>query len=406
MAFLARFLRFCAVLATGLGIIFPAAAELVSVRLAGDGAPTRVTVETTLEEAADAFLTDRADGSRAVIVRLAEADLPQTGKGTGGVTRWQAEGQSLIFVLDRPMTVARILRLPPSGSAKNHRLILDLEEVSPARFSVRARKDAKRFAKISEPVVQDAALAGAAEPVKPVRKPLFGAKGKPKTFTIVIDPGHGGKDPGALALAGGKEKDITLAAAKTLKSLLESDARYTVHLTRDDDTYVELEDRVTRARDWGADLFISLHADAAGSASVAGASVYTISARGEKRVDKEAGRNKWTIPKEDGTTEEVSGILEDLVKRETKTRSAEFAEALLPELGKAGPVLRGTHRNAGFYVLLAPDVPAVLLEMGFLTNKEDAERLKSASGRKASMNAVRKGIDTFFDKQEVRFASN
>src|SRR5690606_1208385 len=117
-----------------------------------------------------------------------------------------------------------------------------------------------------------------------------------------------------------------------------------------------------------AELFISLHADAAGNSTVAGASVYTISARGEGRIDREASRNNWVIPIEDGTPQRLTGILSDLVKRETKTRSGEFAELLLPELEKAGPVLRNTHRSAGFYVLLAPDVPAVLLELGFLTN--------------------------------------
>jgi N-acetylmuramoyl-L-alanine amidase len=179
-----------------------------------------------------------------------------------------------------------------------------------------------------------------------------------------------------------------------------------VRLTRDTDVYVEHEDRVTLARNWGAELFISLHADAAGSASVSGASVYTISARGETRIDREATKNDWKIVMEDGTPDRLNGLLEDLVKRETKTRSAEFAELLLPELSKAGPVLRNTHRNAGFYVLLAPDVPAVLLELGFLTNEADAKRLQSERGRRASVEAIAAAIDDYFDQQDLRLASN
>ncbi len=102
----------------------------------------------------------------------------------------------------------------------------------------------------------------------------------------------------------------------------------------------------------------------------------------------------------------MNGLLEDLVKRETKTRSAEFAELLLPELAAAGPVLRNTHRNAGYYVLLAPDVPAVLVELGFLTNAEDAKRLQSDKGRKAAVTAIASAIDTYFDQQDLRLASN
>ena len=92
------------------------------------------------------------------------------------------------------------------------------------------------------------------------------------------------------------------------------------------------------------------------------------------------------------------------MKRETKTRSAEFAEILLPELEKSGPVLRNTHRNAGFYVLLAPDVPAVLLEMGFVTNKEDSKRLQNSKGIRKSMSSVKRGIDRFFDQQDLLLA--
>ncbi|MEL7285931.1 MAG: N-acetylmuramoyl-L-alanine amidase, partial [Pseudomonadota bacterium] len=165
-------------------------------------------------------------------------------------------------------------------------------------------------------------------------------------------------------------------------------------------------DRVTMARDWGADLFISVHADAAGKPTVRGASVYTISTRGEARIDRTAKRFGWDMPFEDGNTEEVTDILQDLTVRETKSNSAIFAEFLVPELQQAGPLLRNTHRQENFFVLLAPDVPAVLVEIGFLTNRDDARRLKSERGRRKSAEAIKRAIDAYFDRQDLLFASN
>ena len=379
----------------------PARGDILQVRSVGDGAPTRITIWSDVEETADAYLIDQG-GSLRITLPLSGNAYSAEGTGSGGVEGWVLQGGAIDFSLDRPMAVTRMLRLPPTGRETAHRIIIDLETVSGARFKNAARRDARKLAKIAPPAL-DAADGLDVRDIRPARETArwAGRKDRP---VVVIDPGHGGKDPGALAIVGGVEKEITLAAAQALKGLLEADGRYKVHLTREGDTYVALDDRVSLARDWGADLFISLHADAAGSASVAGASVYTISARGERRIDAEAGKNNWKIPIEDGTPERVSGILEDLVKRETRTRSAEFAELLLPELAAAGPVLRGTHRNAGFYVLLAPDVPAVLLELGFLTNEADAKRLSSERGRKASVTAIKRGIDAYFDRQALLLA--
>ncbi len=383
--------------------LLPAAADVTQVRIVGDGAPTRITIWTDVAETADGLLTEQP-GERKVVLLLAQNGYSAAGEGTGGVEAWSLEPGRLEFNLDRPMAVTRMLRLPPTGKERAHRVILDLDTISAARYTISARRDARQLAKLETQFAEarsDALkqLAGA--------KPASGRRlGGGRKHVVVIDAGHGGKDPGAMALAGGKEKDITLKAALALRDVLEKDGRYDVRLTRETDIYVEHEDRVTMARKWGAELFISLHADAAGSSSVSGASVYTISARGETRIDREATKNDWKIAIEDGTPERLNGLLEDLVKRETKTRSAEFAELLLPQLARAGPVLRNTHRNAGFYVLLAPDVPAVLLELGFLTNEADAKRLQSETGRKASVAAIASAIDTYFDQQDLRLASN
>jgi N-acetylmuramoyl-L-alanine amidase len=401
------FWRFLVLIVCLIGPGFSAGAEIGMVRIAGDGAPTRVTIWSDTAETADVFAME-ADGARRLVLPVSSQAQPQSGAGQGGVTAWSVAGGRLTLTLDRPMSVVRVLRLPPTGSEASHRIILDLDTVSSARFTVAARRDERRLARAeaatSAATASPRELAGGAP--EPVRRPARPPGGEAGRFVIVIDPGHGGRDPGALAINGGVEKDITLAAALALRDLLARDSRYSVLLTRDRDVYVGLEDRVTLAREAGANLFISLHADAAASRSVMGASVYTISARGEQRVDREAGRNNWRIPIEDGTPEPVTGILEDLVKRETKTRSAEFAELLIPELASAGPVLRSTHRSAGFYVLLAPDVPAVLLELGFLTNQEDARRLNSEAGRLASARAIKRAIDTYFDRQDRLLAAH
>lgn len=373
---------------------FQATAEVRNVRVVGNGAPTRITIWTDTPQDPRAYMVEGTSG-RAVILPLQGGATEQSGNGMGGVPDWAVSGSELRFSLDRPLMVTRVLTLPPTGTATDHRVIIDLDTVSEARFASVARRDMRQLAKALTALNE----AGQRREVAAL-KPGMGQK----KYVIVVDAGHGGKDPGALAVTGKKEKDITLAAALQLKELLEADPRYEVRLTRETDTFIELEDRVTLARNWGANLFISLHADAAGRDTVSGASVYTISARGESRIDKEASKNDWEIPLEDGTAQSITGILKDLVKRETKTHSAEFAELLLPELQQAGPVLRDTHKNAGFYVLLAPDVPAVLLELGFLTNRDDANRLQSRSGRQKSMNAVKRGIDRFFIQQEKLLA--
>ncbi|MFN3912514.1 N-acetylmuramoyl-L-alanine amidase [Hyphomonas sp.] len=385
----------------GFGCLSPALADVTQVRIVGDGAPTRITIWTDVAETAEGLVTE-GPGERKVVLLLAQNGYSAAGEGNGGVESWSLEPGRLEFALDRPMAVTRMLRLPPTGKERAYRVILDLDTISPARFTVAARRDTKKLARLETQFAEARAdatrLAGA---VSGARKPSG-----PRKHVIVIDAGHGGKDPGALAVTGGKERDITLKAALALRDLLEKSGKYEVRLTRDTDVYIEHEDRVTLARNWGAALFISLHADAAGSPSVSGASVYTISARGESRIDRESSKNDWKIAIEDGTPGQLNGLLEDLVKRETKTRSAEFAELLLPELAAAGPVLRNTHRNAGYYVLLAPDVPAVLVELGFVTNADDAKRLQSDKGRKAAVTAIASAIDTYFAQQDLRLAAN
>lgn len=412
----------------GLFVPLFSAAQVQSVGVAGDGEFTRITITSQTQFRPDVFLRDTEDGL--VIEMVPEAfrlgSAPFFSEPTGGVLAYTLDTDRIVFELEQPMMIMREIDLPPAGNEQLYRYILDLSGVSLTRFQSAARRDATRFARFEaeryaaaeaatvSPQTPAMALAEAsletAQPETPSAKPAgFGALMKmaaQQRRVIVIDPGHGGKDPGAIAVTGDEEADIVLSTSLKLKSLIEQDPRYVVKLTRETDIYVEHEDRVSMARDWGADLFISVHADAAGKPTVRGASVYTISTRGEARIDRTAKRFGWDMPFEDGTPEEVSDILQDLTVRETKSNSEIFAEFLVPELKQAGPLLRNTHRRQNFFVLLAPDVPAVLVEIGFLTNRDDARRLKSERGRRKSAEAIKRAIDAYFDRQDLLFASN
>ena len=220
---------------------------------------------------------------------------------------------------------------------------------------------------------------------------------------IVIDPGHGGKDPGAVGQKGLLEKTVTTSAAKELKALLESTGRYRVVLTRDDDSYVEHDMRVRIARARQADLFISLHADSTTSKTARGASVYTLADRAKGR-SKRITRNQNWIMDVDLTeqSDPVGDILVDLAQRGTETRSEAFADILLSNLDGKTAMIGNSHRRAGYYVLLAPDVPAVLFELGFLSNAEDEKLLKTKAHRVKLMKAVRRSVDEYFTQEAAR----
>lgn len=372
-----------------------AGADVYSVIVQGDDANTRIVVsaETPIEH--DEFLTIGSGSS--LIVDLAskgwigdEAEF----RPVGGVLAQEWVNGQLVFWLNGPMQISNISDLPPYGTRASYRLVIDLVPVSRARFERAARRDMKRLASLSS----ERRLASSEAP----RRVAAGGTRR----VVVIDPGHGGRDPGT-SHHGAVERAIVLESAKRLKATLEKNPVYDVRLTRSDDTFIELEDRVKLAREWDADLFISLHADAAKSPSVMGAGVYTLSAKGEGRIEETTRDQNWRLPIETGEApDEVANILEDLLKRETKSSSEKFAGLLIPELARAGPILRDTQREGNYFVLLAPDVPAVLLEIGFLTNRDDAKRLSSAAGQRKAMTAVANAINTFFEQQDLLLAQN
>lgn len=222
-----------------------------------------------------------------------------------------------------------------------------------------------------------------------------------KRHVIVVDAGHGGVDPGCIGCTGTYEKDIVLATALDLARQLEASRRFKVHMSRSDDTFVTLEDRVARARAEDADLFLSVHADALPEPSARGASVFTLS---EKASDKEAAAVADRENKSDivagihfSKDPEVNEILFDLTRRQTNNLSIRLAQRVVDELGRRVRLLNHTHRSAAFVVLKAPDVPSALVEIGCLSNRTEERALRQSSYQRSVATALSRAVNDYFD---------
>ena len=235
----------------------------------------------------------------------------------------------------------------------------------------------------------------------PVPKPPPAAARPQAKPLVVIDAGHGGVDPGAIGVNGTKEKDIALHAAKTVAAKLEGTGRYRVLLTRDGDRFLKLRERVAIARRARADLFLSLHANTAASPDAAGLSVYSLSekasdviaaalARKENKADIIAGVDLAA------ETDLAIPMLVGLARRETMNRSITFANGLLKASAGRVPILQRAHRQAGFAVLKAPDVPSVLIELGFLSNADEEALLNSPLHLSQVSHSIVAAVDGFF----------
>lgn len=226
---------------------------------------------------------------------------------------------------------------------------------------------------------------------------------------IIIDPGHGGVDPGAIGRSGTHEKDVTLAMSREVRRQLEQTGRFRVHLTRDEDVFIQLRERIAIARRQQADMFVSIHADSMGNGNPAtrGASVYTLSenasdseaaalAQRENRADIIAGVD---LSREN---RDVTSILIDLAQRETMNHSIVFARDLVKELGREIVLLpQNPHRFAGFAVLRSPDVPSVLIELGYLSNRDDEELLTRPQHRSKVAGGIVRAIEAYFRANPV-----
>jgi N-acetylmuramoyl-L-alanine amidase len=218
---------------------------------------------------------------------------------------------------------------------------------------------------------------------------------------VMLDPGHGGKDPGAIGVSGTFEKHVSLATAQELKRQLEAGGRYRVELTRTSDVFIPLDDRVERAQRNGAALFVSMHADALADHSVRGASVYTLAptasdAQTAALARKENSADRFIRRQHNDTTPEVAHILASLVRQETRTGSVRIARSLVGSLDQDLPMLQNPDRHAGFVVLKAADIPSVLVEMGFMSNSRDEAALRRADHRRLVAQAMHRAVDAYF----------
>jgi len=356
---------------------------LLKVRLGGDQTETRIVLDLD-RSVTGKLMADGSDGK--VVVALPRIDTAGdlSGGGQGLVRRWNLErgpgALKLNIDLARGAEVKRRFLLPPGDGVQTYRYVIDLKALG----------GTTNAPAVSAPLRPRAAPA----PIVSARAP---ERRGPRV--VVIDAGHGGRDPGAQGRSA-HEKDITLAAALALKARLERTGRYRVVLTRSTDAYVGLESRVQIARSADADLFISLHADSGPTTTMRGASVYTLSERGESRVTKVLRKDDWLMPASfPGADRTVGEIILDLTQRSTRNRSAEFAQVLLEKIADETTLLRRSHRDANLMVLLAPDVPAVLLEMGFINNPDDEQQLTDSGRRKRLMNAVGDAVDAWFARQ-------
>ncbi|MEJ1994841.1 MAG: N-acetylmuramoyl-L-alanine amidase [Limibacillus sp.] len=331
-----------------------------------------------------------------VVIDLAELDwtLPsEVTPKSGGVIAMLRHGlfapgtTRVVLDAEQPVAVKAVFLLPPNGT-NAYRLVVDLAKVS-----------ASEFAAAQQSFVSDKPL----PKPEPITRPQVAAGDD--RITVVIDPGHGGVDPGAIGRSGIYEKHIVLSFAKELARGLEKQGRYNVVMTREQDIFVKLGDRREIARKAGADLFISIHADSHGDAALSGTSVYTLSekssdsvaaqlAASENKADLIAGIELEEHP------DEVSNILLDLTQRETMNLSARFAAMLVEDLKGRTELLRNTHRFAGFVVLKAHDVPSVLVELGFLSNPNDERKLKSEKERAQLVSGLVDAVDRYFAWQQ------
>lgn len=312
----------------------------------------------------------------------------------------RGDGARIVFDLARPAIVTE-----GRFGADGVTLTLQLRTVDDARFARAAAEGRLDFLppfSFGRTVTRASHSVTMAVPPRP--KPFA----MPKIYgdddsrpLVVIDPGHGGHDPGAISAEGIQEKELALKLAKAMRDELVASGRVRVALTREDDRYVVHRDRFEVARAMGASLFISVHCDAALTPGASGATVYTLS---EVASDKEAARLAARENKSDilagidlaGQDQAVSSILIDLTQRETMNASAKFARLLGREAQGLIPVKDNPHRMASLLVLKAPDMPSILLEAGYISNANDVALLNSAEGRRRVAQSVSRAVAIHF----------
>ncbi len=390
------------------GLILPATAEVVATgaRIGGDETRTRFVAD--LSQAVSYTVYVLPDPYRVIIdIPGVRFDMPP-GSGIQSLGLVQAyrygeveTGKSRI-VIDTagPVLIEKSFVVEPQAG-QPARIVVDLVQTSEEAFLKTYQSEApvteKAIADAAAPPPPDEAVA-AIEPSPSKKLATVRHAGRK---TIVIDPGHGGIDPGAIGLKKTREKDVVLAFAQSLRDILSRDGRYKVVLTRDSDEFLTLKQRVQIARQNEADLFIAVHADTVRGQEARGATIYTLS---EKASDAEAEALAHKENRADiiggidlgAESEEITDILIDLVQRESKNYSMFFARKAVAEMRAVTNFTGKPLRSAGFMVLKAPDVPSVLIELGYLSSKHDESQLTSPEWRSSVATAMARAVDKYF----------
>lgn len=412
-------LLLCAAALACSGTFRPAAAESLprpatsgtpvasGARLAGDAKQTRFILD--LDQTVKFRAFTLADPYRVVV------DVPQIsfqlppGVGTAGRGLVKAfrygmvmpGGSRIVFDLTGPARIANSYVLE-AANGQPPRLVIELEEVERAAFQSSPPPESRP--ELRPAIADPAPTAVAAIPAAAATPKPAPSRADPRPV-VVIDPGHGGVDNGTQS-SGEAEKNLVLAFGLALRDRLEKSGKYRVVMTRTDDTFIPLNDRVKIARNESAALFVSIHADALPrhEGDAQGATIYTLSdrasdaeaerlAEAENRADAIGGVNLTEEPTE------VADILIDLAQRETRTFSNRFARQLMSEMKRTVRMHKHPLKSAGFRVLKAPDVPSVLVELGYVSNKGDLEHLVSESWRSKTVGSMAQAIDAFLARR-------
>jgi N-acetylmuramoyl-L-alanine amidase len=384
---------------------------------------TRVTIESDQE--LRFLLTTLANPDRAVIdltdvkadqafQQALEALKTDTGIiARGRIGQFRPETARLVLELKARAETA-VFALPPVGQYK-HRLVIDLTPTDADPIGEFLAKLAERELQLE--AMQAEASKGATPKAPPTSAPPPAvAKGKPgsphpghvKPFVVVLDPGHGGEDPGAIGPAGTYEKDVVLSIALKTKALLEQDRRVIVFMTRDEDVFIPLADRVKKARSVNADVFVSIHADAFTRPDARGSSVYALSERGASSAaarwiaDKENRSDLIGGVKLKGRDPELAKMIFEMSQSITNADSAKLGSGLLAEIKSVNAMHKRELEYANFAVLRSPDVPSILIETAFISNPEEERKLASADHQLKLARAIRSGVRRFLATQTTR----
>jgi len=370
----------------------PAAPLMIDARLVGDQKRTRFIADLTAN--IDIAVFTLADPYR-VVVDMPELrfGLPDSAgsDGRGMISAYRygqiSHGKSRI-VLDvtGPVAIDKSFVVPPTDN-QPARLVVDVVPATRAAFL--AANNAYRRSQVAAESSEHERELAAPSP----------ASGRP---VVVLDPGHGGIDNGTRGAAGVLEKEVTLAFANVLRDKLAKTGLYDVFLTRTEDTFVSLSDRVAFAQSHHAKLFVSIHANSFPSPAVRGTTVYTVSEKASDKMAEDAARSENQsdvlagVDISNGDSDQVKDILADLTRRETRNFGTVFAHNLVQELKASNRMFKVPHQEAGFRVLEAPEIPSAMVELGFMTNSEDEKLLLSDDWRQKTADAIAGAIADYF----------